>query len=132
MREALRVVAGILRDASGRVLIAQRPPGKHLAGMWEFPGGKVAAGETDGEALVRELGEELGVAIHDSRELLTLVHDYPERRVQLCFREVHGFDGEPCGLEGQVLKWVLPAALATENLLPADGPMVNYLNTEVM
>ncbi len=127
MITALRVVAGILRDAEGRVLIAQRPPGKLLAGHWEFPGGKVAAGETDAAALARELGEELGIAVRGSHELLSLVHDYPERRVQLHVHAVDGFDGEPRGLEGQALKWVAPAGLGAEDLLPADGPIVNYL-----
>ncbi|HTP40336.1 MAG TPA: 8-oxo-dGTP diphosphatase MutT [Steroidobacteraceae bacterium] len=129
---ALRVVAGILRDGSGRVLIAQRPPGKHMAGHWEFPGGKVASGESDSDALVRELAEELGITVRGSRELLVLVHDYPERRVQLCVREVAGFDGEPRGLEGQALRWVEPAALGAAELLPADGPIIDFLNAEVV
>ena len=122
----VRVVAGVLRDTSGRVLIAQRPAGKPLAGFWEFPGGKLAAGETDREALRRELAEELGVALQDCHPLLTLRHDYGERMVELAVYEVE-YVGEPSGLERQALKWVALAQLGTEALLPADRPIVEAL-----
>jgi 8-oxo-dGTP diphosphatase len=123
----LRVVAGALRNARGEVLIADRPAGRHLAGRWEFPGGKVAAGETDQAALERELHEELGVTVHDSAWVMTLCHDYPERSVELVLFEVARFDGEPQPRDGQRLKWVALSALGAEDILEADRPFIDAL-----
>ena len=123
----VRVAAAVLRDAAGRVLIAQRPAGKHMAGYWEFPGGKLLPHEPPEQALARELAEELGVRIGPCRELLQLRHDYPDRTVQLHVFLVQGFEGEARALEGQALRWVAPAALAQEALLPADRPIVEAL-----
>lgn len=128
LRPVVRVVAGALFDRAGQVLIAQRPAGKHMAGWWEFPGGKLQAGETEYEALRRELHEELGVEVRIAERLLELHHDYPERRVELCMWRVTGYCGEPRGLDGQALKWVQPSALASERLLEADRPIVAALN----
>ena len=122
----LRVVAAALIDR-GRVLIAERPAGKHMAGWWEFPGGKVGAGETDSEALVRELREELGVEAEPSHEIMTLTHDYPDRVVDLVLFRATVLRGEPRGLDGQQLKWVDCGALASERLLEADRPFINAL-----
>jgi mutator protein MutT len=122
-----RVSAGILRDAAGRVLIAQRPPGKHMAGWWEFPGGKAAEGESGVQALSRELAEELGVRIGPCHRLLELRHDYADRSVVLDVYIVADYAGEPRGLEGQAVKWVAPGALGEERLLPADRPIVEAL-----
>src|SRR3984885_1161371 len=83
MTSAVRVVAGVLRDGDGRILIAQRPAGKHMAGFWEFPGGKIAPGESGEQALARELTEELGVAVERCHPLLQLRHDYSDRVVEL-------------------------------------------------
>lgn len=122
----VRVVAGALvRD--GEVLITQRPPGKHMAGAWEFPGGKIAAGEAEAEALSRELREEIGVEVQAARHVLTLTHDYPEKRVELSFWVVEAFGGTPVGLEGQALKWVPRALLPQEPILPADQPFIAAL-----
>ena len=123
----LRVVAAALFDAHGRVLIAERPAGKHMAGWWEFPGGKVAAGETDAAALVRELREELGVDAHVDAEVMTLTHEYPDRIVDLVLWHGRILAGEPRGLEGQQLKWVACRALGSEKLLPADEPFIAAL-----
>ena len=122
----LRVVAAALFDR-GRVLIAERPAGKHMAGWWEFPGGKVGAGETDSEALVRELREELGVETEPSHEIMTLTHDYPDRVVELVLFRATLLRGEPRGLDGQQLKWVDCGALASERLLEADRPFIAAL-----
>jgi len=122
----LRVVAAALIDR-GRVLIAERPAGKHMAGWWEFPGGKVGAGETDSEALVRELREELGVEAEPSHEIMTLTHDYPDRVVDLVLFRATVLRGEPRGLDGQQLKWVDCGALASERLLEADRPFIAAL-----
>jgi 8-oxo-dGTP diphosphatase len=122
-----RVSAGILRDAAGRVLIAQRPPGKHMAGWWEFPGGKLVEGESGVQALARELAEELGVRIGPCHRLVELRHDYADRTIMLDVYIVANYAGEPQGREGQALKWVAPSALSAEPLLPADRPIVEAL-----
>jgi 8-oxo-dGTP diphosphatase len=123
----LRVVAAVLYDAAGRVLIAQRPPGKFLAGKWEFPGGKLEPGESAEAGLARELHEELGVRLESCRLLLSLRHDYADRRVELVTLVVERYAGEPVAREGQALKWVRPAELYTVDLLPADRPIVDRL-----
>jgi 8-oxo-dGTP diphosphatase len=125
---AVRVVAAVLRDAAGRVLIAQRAPGKRMAGYWEFPGGKIAPGESSEQALTRELAEELGVALRRCHPLLQLRHDYPDRVVELEVFMVDDYGGEPQGLEAQALKWVAAAQLAAQALLPADRPIIEALN----
>ncbi|MDQ1304172.1 MAG: 8-oxo-dGTP diphosphatase, partial [Pseudomonadota bacterium] len=104
--ELILVAAGVLRDASGRVLIAQRPDGKHAAGFWEFPGGKIQAGESPLQALCRELAEEIGIVVSAATPLMTFRHSYPERVVELQVFEVSHYSGEPRGLEGQPLRWV--------------------------
>ncbi len=120
----INVVAGALFDGAGRVLIAQRPPGKALAGRWEFPGGKLHEGESAYEGLVRELREELGVEIHAAERLMRYSHDYGDRRVWLDLWIVGAWSGEPSGLDGQALKWVQPLRLAEEDILEADQPIV--------
>jgi len=122
----LRVVAAALFDEQGRVLIAERPAGKHMAGWWEFPGGKVAVDESDAQALVRELREELGVESWPLVPIMTLTHEYPDRVVDLALWRVSAA-GEPQGLDGQQLKWVACDALDAERLLPADRPFIEAL-----
>ena len=122
----VRVVAAALLDARG-VLIAQRPAGKHMAGRWEFPGGKVGAGETDLEALRRELREELGIEVLDARHCLTLTHAYPDRAVELSMWIVDRHGGEPTALDGQQIKWVAVAQLPAEDILEADRPFIEAL-----
>lgn len=121
------VVAAALYDAHGRVLIAERPPGKHMAGRWEFPGGKVAPHESEREALARELKEELGIQVHAAHPSRRLRHAYPDREVELSLWIVSAYTGEPRSLDGQHLKWVAPAALAGEDILEADRPFVEAL-----
>jgi len=127
MKPQLRVVAAAMFDADGRVLIAQRPEGKHMAGWWEFPGGKVASGESDGDALVRELREELGVETRAHREITTMTHEYPDRIIELALWHVSLTSGELRGLDGQQLKWVDCQSLGKERLLPADLPLIPVL-----
>ena len=127
MKSRLRVVAAALFDAAGRVLIAQRPEGKHMAGWWEFPGGKVAEGESDVAALVRELREELGVETRADAEVMTLTHDYPDRSVELVLWRATILNGVPRSLDGQALKWVACQSLGNERLLPADEPFIAAL-----
>jgi 8-oxo-dGTP diphosphatase len=123
----IHVVAAALYDAQGRVLIAERPPGKHMAGRWEFPGGKLEPGETERAALARELREELGVEIAAAHEALTLRHDYGDRCVEVSMWIVDRYTGEPRGLDGQQLKWVAPAQLRDEDVLEADRPFIEAL-----
>ena len=127
MKPRLRVVAAAMFDGAGRVLIAQRPEGKHMAGWWEFPGGKVAQGESDAQALVRELREELGVETRVESEIMTLSHEYPDRTVELVLWRATLLGGTPRGLDGQALKWVACSSLANEHLLPADEPFIAAL-----
>src|SRR5688572_20898328 len=100
MKPRLRVVAAAMFDESGRVLIAQRPEGKHMAGWWEFPGGKVSPGETDAAALARELREELGIESHPQCEITMMSHEYPDRIVDLVLWHVSLTGGVPRGLDG--------------------------------
>jgi 8-oxo-dGTP diphosphatase len=127
LKPRLRVVAAALFDAANRVLIAERPAGKHMAGWWEFPGGKVADGESDHEALVRELREELGVEARPIAAIMTLTHDYSDRLVDLVLWHAAVEQGEPRGLDGQQLKWVDCESLGEERLLPADRPFIAAL-----
>lgn len=120
-------MAAALFDAQRRVLIAERPAGKHMAGWWEFPGGKVGAGETDAAALERELREELGIDSQPESEIMTLSHEYPDRIVDLVLWKARLVAGEPRGLDGQALKWVDCQSLGNERLLPADEPFIAAL-----
>ena len=124
---SIHVVAAALIDARRRVLIAQRPAGKHLAGAWEFPGGKLEPGEAPAEALERELREEIGVTIGPPRPLLRLHHTYPYGEVLLDVWVVRRYRGRPRGLDGQALRWCDRAALAAADLLPADRPILAAL-----
>ncbi len=125
--QTLQVVAGALFDASGRVLIAQRPPGRHLAGRWEFPGGKIDPGESEQQALARELAEELGVTLRRSEKLVSLVHAYPERVVELHLHVVPDWEGDARGLDGQALRWVPLGELGDADILEADRPFIEAL-----
>jgi 8-oxo-dGTP diphosphatase len=123
----IHVVAGAIADADGRVLIAQRPRGRHMAGRWEFPGGKLAAGEDPLTGLKRELAEELGIAVRAARPLIRLRHTYPERRVLLDVWQVTDYEGEPQALESQALAWARPDDLPQHDLLEADRAIVTAL-----
>lgn len=122
------VVAGLVFDASGRVLIAQRPAGKALAGRWEFPGGKVAAGETARAAIVRELREEIGIEVRDAERLLYYAAVYPDRTIWLDVWVITRWSGQPQGLDAQSLAWVEPSRLREHDILEADAPIVAALS----
>jgi 8-oxo-dGTP diphosphatase len=126
-RAPVHVVAGVLNDAAGRVLLAQRPLDKHLAGSWEFPGGKLEAGEDRLEGLRRELLEELGVVLQSAQPLIRLRHSYPDRDIDLDVWLVTAYCGEPAGQEHQSLRWCALKELRQAGLLPADQPVIEAL-----
>ncbi len=121
------MVAAALYDERGRILIAERPCGKHMAGRWEFPGGKVGAGEAEVDALTRELHEELGVTVGAARAFMRLTHAYPDRSVELSLWIIERYAGTPQPLDGQRLKWVAPGELDAEDILEADRPFTEAL-----
>jgi len=123
----IHVVAGVLRDREGRVLVAERPAGKHLAGYWEFPGGKSDAGEAPLDALRRELHEEIGVDIESARPLISVPWTYPEKRIVLDAWLVDEYAGTPHAREAQALQWIEVDALRKLPMPPADVPIVNAL-----
>jgi mutator protein MutT len=123
------VVAAAIENARGQILIAQRPDGKHMAGAWEFPGGKLESGEVPLEGLARELREELGVEIGSGphRPVRRINHSYPDRDVLIDVWRVKEFVGVPRGLDAQALRWCAPEELERAQLLPADKPIVAAL-----
>jgi 8-oxo-dGTP diphosphatase len=127
MPASIHVVAGVLRDAQGRLLLAQRPPGRHLAGLWEFPGGKCEAGEAPVDALARELREELGVVVESARPLIGVPHRYPEKDILLDVWQVASWSGTPHPHDGQAFAWVDMAALDDIPMPPADRPVIAAL-----
>ncbi len=127
--KTLLVSAVALIDADGRVLLAQRPAGKSLAGLWEFPGGKVEAGETPEVALIRELHEELGIDTWQSclAPLTFASHSYPDFHLLMPLFACRRWDGIPSPREGQTLAWVRPNALRDYPMPPADLPLIPIL-----
>ena len=122
----LLVAAVALVDPDGRVLLAQRPPGKRMAGLWEFPGGKVEPGETPEAALVRELREELAVDITESclAPFTFASHAYDDFHLLMPLYLCRVWKGTPTAREGQTLKWVRPLSMASLPMPPADVPLV--------
>jgi len=121
------VAAAILSRPDGAVLLAQRPPGKVYPGYWEFPGGKLEAGEAPAEALARELHEELGVDIEHPAPWITRVYAYAHGTVRLHFFRVRRWSGEPHGREGQAFSWQRVSAPTVAPLLPANEPVFRAL-----
>ncbi|MGL5012630.1 MAG: 8-oxo-dGTP diphosphatase MutT [Paracoccaceae bacterium] len=127
--KTLLVSAVALIDADGRILLAQRPPGKSLAGLWEFPGGKVEPGETPEAALIRELHEELGIDTHASclAPLTFASHSYPDFHLLMPLFACRRWQGTPQAREGQTLAWVRANALRDYPMPPADLPLIPIL-----
>ena len=123
----IHVVAGVIRDPRGRILLARRTEGRDLAGLWEFPGGKVEPGESPERALQRELHEELGIRAGIGAPVISVPQQYPHKRLVLDVREVHAYEGTPKGLDGQALVWAPPHLLASYPMPPADRPVVAAL-----
>ena len=123
------VAAAALIDVEGRVLLAQRPPGKSMAGLWEFPGGKVEPGETPEAALMRELEEELGIRTWASclAPLTFASHSYPEFHLLMPLFACRRWEGTPTGRESQSLAWVHPLRLRNYDMPAADVPVAAQL-----
>jgi 8-oxo-dGTP diphosphatase len=124
------VSAAALIDRDGRVLLAERPAGKHLAGTWEFPGGKVEAGERPETALIRELEEELGIETRESclSPIAFARHDYEDFHLVLLVFACRKWSGQPRGREGQALRWAWPHEMFALNMPPADRPLIGLLD----
>jgi 8-oxo-dGTP diphosphatase len=122
----VHVVAGVMLDARGRVLLARRTEGRDLAGLWEFPGGKVDPGEKPLQALARELEEELGIHVQDAEPLIAVPQQYRDKRILLDVYRVR-YAGKPSDREQQALAWAPPEKLHTYPMPPADRPVVAAL-----
>jgi len=129
MKALVLVVACALLDADNRVLIAQRPPGKAMAGLWEFPGGKVEPGETPEDAVIREIAEELGVNITKSclAPLTFTSFVYPEFHMLMPLYICRRWEGTPVACEHSALKWVRAKRLRDYPMPPADEPLISHL-----
>jgi 8-oxo-dGTP diphosphatase len=125
----LLVVAVALIDADGRILLSQRPEGKSLAGLWEFPGGKLEPGEAPEAALIRELQEELGIGVEEPclAPLTFASHSYPDFHLLMPLYICRRWSGIAVGREGQSLKWVWPKDLRAYPMPPADTPLIPAL-----
>ena len=123
------VAACALIDADGRVLIAQRPPGRQMAGLWEFPGGKIEAGETPETTLIRELKEELGIIVNEAclAPLTFASHGYADFHLVMPLYVCRRWDGTVRAQEGQELAWVRPNRLKDYPMPPADVPLISHL-----
>jgi 8-oxo-dGTP diphosphatase len=126
---AIPVVCAVLSDEGGNTLLAQRPSHKHLGGLWEFPGGKVEAGESPEAALIREIREELGCDIAITRSLTRFHHDYGGVVIEMIpfVCALLAGTSAPHPHEHMAIAWVSPTALSSYNLAPADWPVVKEL-----
>lgn len=129
MSKILLVAACALVDADGRVLLAQRPAGKAMAGLWEFPGGKIETGELPEETLIRELKEELGITVREAclAPLTFASHTYPDFHLLMPLYVCRRWEGTAIATEGQQLAWVKPNRLREYEMPPADVPLIAHL-----
>lgn len=124
---SIHVVAAVITDARGRILLNRRTGDSDMAGLWEFPGGKREPGETSEQALVRELREELGIEAEVGEWVMDVPQIYPDKRLRLEVRRVHQWKGTARGREGQAITWVTPDKLSRYSMPPADLPVVAAL-----
>lgn len=120
----IHVMAGVIRDQNGQILLARRPDHAHQGGLWEFPGGKREPDESRQQALDRELREELGIEVRSARPLIDIRHDYPDKSIRLDVWQVDAFAGEPHGAEGQPVRWVTESELSSYAFPKANEPIL--------
>lgn len=128
MGKLVHVAVGVIVNADGKILIAKRPLNAHQGGLWEFPGGKVDAGETIEQALLRELHEELAIDVLASQPLIQIRHHYPDKSVLLDVRKINQFLGTPVGNEGQPIRWVDTKELSNFEFPAANRPIISAIN----
>ena len=123
----LQIAVGIIRNDAGEIYITQRAADAHMANKWEFPGGKIEAGETAVEAMIRELEEEVGITASEPQLFDKLEYAFPDRHITLWFWLVENWQGEPWGKEGQPGRWVAQNALIADEFPPANAPVIEKL-----
>lgn len=126
-RKSIEIAIGIIRSADCQIFITQRGENSHLAGFWEFPGGKVEPNESADETLARELAEEIDIHIHDARFLKMVEHSYDDRDIIIHAYLVEHWDGEPFGKEGQHSRWVDLEDLNADEFPDANRPLIEML-----
>ncbi|MGO1247454.1 MAG: 8-oxo-dGTP diphosphatase MutT [Oceanisphaera sp.] len=126
-KKTVLVAVGVIENAAGDIFICRRGARQHQANKWEFPGGKVEAGETVEQALARELAEEVGIVVERCQPFMQIEHDYGDKQVTLAIHKVTAFRGEPTGLEGQPSRWVAVSELPQYPFPEANGPIVEKL-----
>ena len=123
----LQISVGIIRNAAGEIYITQRAADAHMANKWEFPGGKIEADESAEQAVIRELQEEVGIAVRSLQQFDKLEYQFPDRHITLWFWLVDGWEGEPWGKEGQPGRWIAQQDLVANEFPPANAPIIEKL-----
>ena len=123
----LQISVGIIRNAAGEIYITQRAADAHMANKWEFPGGKIEADESAEQAVIRELQEEVGIAVRSLQQFDKLEYQFPDRHITLWFWLVDGWEGEPWGKEGQPGRWIAQQDLVVDEFPPANAPIIEKL-----
>lgn len=132
-KQNMRVVMAVIWNAAmDEILICQRPETKNFGGLWEFPGGKVEAGEKDIEALDRELDEEVGIMINDFVHRTDFTYDYDDKTIEFIVYDVYSFEGEAYGREDQAIRWVNIADLSSAEFPPADYVLIDQIKSGIM
>ncbi len=123
----LQIAVGIIRNPQNQIFITQRAADAHMANKWEFPGGKIEADESAEQAVIRELQEEVGIAVRSLQQFDKLEYQFPDRHITLWFWLVDGWEGEPWGKEGQPGRWIAQQDLVADEFPPANAPIIEKL-----